>query len=58
MYEHEASAANAGVVRIHHAKRETDRNRGVNRVTTRLENIESGLGCERMNRSDHAASGE
>src|SRR5690606_11773396 len=55
--QHEATTADAGIMRIHHAERETDRNRRINGVATGFQYVETDLGRERMRRRNNTAFG-
>ena len=52
--EHETTAADAGVMRVHNAQRQTDCDRRINRIAAGLQHVESRVRREGVARGDHA----
>jgi hypothetical protein len=55
MDQHETAASDPGVLTVHHAKRQRGGHGGIDGITALFERLQTGLGCQGMDRRRHAA---
>ncbi len=58
MHQHEAAAADVAGLRMRHRERESDRNRGIDRVAAGFEDIDADTGRELLLARHHAVFGD